>query len=629
MGVPQFFHWLVTHFEDQILQQRRLTKSRTEYLYLDFNCGIHPAVKQPHLTELPEMYDAVCEYLRTIIKEVKPTKMVYIAIDGVAPNAKMKQQRSRRFKTIQEKREKDKIDRKHRRWKDSKNDFNMISPGTLFMEQLSEELEKCIALLRQDTGLEIILDDASHPGEGEHKITHHIRTVLMRRRVKESDVPKITIYGLDSDLIFLSLLHYQADFCLFREQIFFGRKPPKDTNSNLPTGADLDNEDDIIDSQDDDVAIIPKFTYLNVGALRKIILAMMDPHIDVEDVKQSGLLKMKNFIRAPNSIVLANINNPDWVLGNKELEKHLIIDYVASSFILGNDFLPHLPSLKIKEGGLNRVIECYKEVQQELLGEFLVIGSENSEGYLKNEPNIFNNKFLIALLKKLKQYEESDLLHHQKESNIRQSRFPKMITYRTNDPYERDVMIWEYVENQYEDILKLGESGWEDRYYKYYLGEKAYPDHPRINQMCHNYLEGMTWMLRYYQGNRNPDPDNFIATCPKWDWSYHFRNAPTLGCLIKYLKDPTHKVSEIIPVNTYCGKPVNHKEQLLCILPPQSNALLPSKIGKLMTQSDSPIIQYYPIDFEIDVQNKRYRWECYPILPNLDLNHIRKVLKNI
>ena len=215
MGVPQFFHWLVTHFEYDILQNGYPGADRPEYLYLDFNCGIHPAAKKEGLSSLNEIYDSVCQYLEKIIKEVKPTKLIYIAIDGVVPMAKMKQQRIRRFKSIKDQREKDKIDRKFKCWKPSKFDFNMISPGTEFMKNLSHRLHQFV-----DTKLSnvnFILDDADNPCEGEHKIMEHLRNHV-------PNDAKVVIYGLDSDLIFLSLLHYRPNMCLFREKIIFGQR---------------------------------------------------------------------------------------------------------------------------------------------------------------------------------------------------------------------------------------------------------------------------------------------------------------------------------------------------------------------------------------------------------------------
>ena len=67
------------------------------------------------------------------------------------------------------------------------------------------------------------------------------------------------------------------------------------------------------------------------------------------------------------------------------------------------------------------------------------------------------------------------------------------------------------------------------------------------------------------------------------------------------------------------GKPLNPTEQLLNVLPPQSNYLIPEKYRFLMTSYNSPIIDLYPIDYRLDMLYKRKYWECIPILPDLDI----------
>ena len=76
-------------------------------------------------------------------------------------------------------------------------------------------------------------------------------------------------------------------------------------------------------------------------------------------------------------------------------------------------------------------------------------------------------------------------------------------------------------------------------------------------------------------------------------------------------------------------QPLDAFEQLLGVLPPQSNKLLPAQLRKLMVSELSPLYPYYPKHFEIDVSGKRAEWEAIAILPVMDLNLLREAYKDM
>ena len=71
-------------------------------------------------------------------------------------------------------------------------------------------------------------------------------------------------------------------------------------------------------------------------------------------------------------------------------------------FLVGNDFLPHLPSIEIMEGGMDILINVYKEVCQEYghlteeIGADIKFNKKTLEMFMKristHEKKLFENK---------------------------------------------------------------------------------------------------------------------------------------------------------------------------------------------------------------------------------------------
>jgi 5'-3' exonuclease len=158
------------------------------------------------------------DYILKIVSYTSPIDLLFIAIDGIPPMAKIVQQRKRRFvaswrENIIHSKQKE-TNLAYVDW-----DRSSITPGTTFMEFLCDSLHKYFDD-NNKFNYKVILSDSNTPGEGEAKILDYIKETEPQ---EHADI----IYGLDADLIMLGLLTSRNNIYLLREPVHFEMKVPK------------------------------------------------------------------------------------------------------------------------------------------------------------------------------------------------------------------------------------------------------------------------------------------------------------------------------------------------------------------------------------------------------------------
>ena len=186
-----------------------------------------------------------------------------------------------------------------------------------------------------------MISDASVPGEGEHKIMDFIR----RQRSNPGYDPNTrhVIYGLvctepltlnirliiqqDADLIMLSLATHEPNFRVLREDVFANDTKPDACRICGQQGhyaAQCTGTKAPIDKKPSDKK---PFIFLDVSILREYLEVELD---------------------VPSCPIPFNL-------------EQAIDDWVLLIFFVGNDFLPHLPSLEIREGAIDTLLKIWKQ----------------------------------------------------------------------------------------------------------------------------------------------------------------------------------------------------------------------------------------------------------------------------
>jgi 5'-3' exonuclease len=201
MGIPFYFASLIKSHKGLTQVVRKDTPLNVDIFVIDFNCLIHRYLKD----EDPII--SILDALEYILNNFCKARQVIITMDGLVPYAKMVQQRYRRMCIKDE----------------GLFDRNQISPDTPYMRDLEEALRSKFPLAT--------ISGTSDPGEGEHKLIHELKNIAVEHR------KTVCIYGLDADLILISLQHHKLSspnsMFLLRESAEFN--DPKLKNAEFAT----------------------------------------------------------------------------------------------------------------------------------------------------------------------------------------------------------------------------------------------------------------------------------------------------------------------------------------------------------------------------------------------------------
>ena len=306
-------------------------------------------------------------------------------------------------------------------------------------------------------------------------------------------------------------------------------------------------------------------------------------------------------------------------------EVRLSRDVIFLTFFIGNDFVKPIYFTKSNKNGsfwsilgiYKRLLNKYKNTSE----PFLVEIKDGDDG---DQVPLINQNFLVDIFqelanmedRKMKEYYTRLLSDMERSSDEKEpetfeekkSAFEHDKYYYPNNPFAEPALfkIIDYSKPRHV---------WVQQYYSYFFN--ITPDNPREFKnykklICKKYLESLSYCIRYY-----------LTGLPSWDWYYPFRVAPMPSDILYFINDMPKNLN----FNFELGKPYYPIEQLAMILPPQSTSILPRPIRALITNGNSPLAPYYPIDFELDkVAGEKYIYS-HALLPPFVDEIVRPVIQ--
>ena len=376
MGVSGLLRDILKRYPSVHLPAPHLTV-KISYLFIDFNAFIYDTI---HAFPKDVVYDftknkdtaayeeelvklVIKNTLELVNKVCKPSKLLYIAIDGPPPMAKMVQQRERRYKTpymeqLFKKNDPTKI------IDGEKYDTTRVTPGTHLMSLLNKEFTKIVNAGKFGK-IAVVFDGSNIPGEAEHKYLKFIE------EIDASPDDKFVIISGDGDAILLSLRFPNKSVYIMQ-------------SVSNPALEDLYPPEQ-------------QFAYLDI---KRLIDSIYDFYEG--SPQKGGKMKLSNaekklieHFKAPSPAAPVNSN-----LSNKK-KKDFLIDYVFMSFLEGNDFAKPIYFLKYSTDNMRTPLGIYR-FQRKFNPNYRLISFKNGQAYI-------NQQNFAAIIKRLATIEEEKI----------------------------------------------------------------------------------------------------------------------------------------------------------------------------------------------------------------------------
>lgn len=680
MGIPSYFSNIVKQYKHVIKKLGGLP--RIHNLYMDTNGLIYDAVRvvgsnrgMSDAEYESKLLETVCAKIDEYLAMFRPTDKVYIAFDGVAPVAKLNQQRERRYKSWFTTVVEQTITRKNalldplsagagsaaassdtKAWNTS-----AITPGTAFMKKLNIRMNDYCAMKGREIGNTVayIYSGSDAPGEGEHKIFEYIRENATYHR----DTTTL-IYGLDADLIMLCLNHLHIS-----QNIYLYRDTP-----------------DFIQSLDSTLSCTDQY-YLDIPAFACSLEAVMR-----ETAAATATAAAPGGGGGGGGSGGAYVSDATTVAGSRSESESsppsnitpeviaAIDDYIVMAFMLGNDFMPHFPSLNLRTNGMTVLLQTYANMfraSKEYLVTRKAVAGAGGGG--QQQPTIVW-KTMRAFIASLAETEHNRFMNEHKARD-RQSKQrygggggggggggnsrsnPKMgglghktdtsaiavptVTVDIRDLTKiacsrvvqlvgnveqchslNDFMAIPMQERSVEKYIDPFRENWEYRYYDALFDIDIYASSrkggsgggggggikgiDRLQMICVNYIEGLEWTMRYYS-----------TGCVDWRWTYKYPYAPLLVDLMRFMP---HMDTALFPGGTPVKNPVRDIVQLCYVLPMASHGLLPPVVAERLKRSYS---HYYCDKLDFKWSYCKYFWEAHTELPHILISELERAVEGV